>query len=347
MSDSEEKTRPASDRKLMKQREEGSIAQATEGAAFLGAAACLLLMAAGFVTALSLIRAMFLSAFGSIGMSFQHGLGTVLADVARTGFAMVVPIVATMLAFTLTVTLIYNRGPAFAAKPVTLQFNRVSMKAGVKRIYGRRGWIETGTGALRVSVFFAVMILVTWLFLPQIVSVPRCGFPCTARLAIWLVSMFLTTAILIFVVASAIDMIVQRSIFLHEQKMTESESKRETKEQLGDPEIRKERRRQQRDGVKQADAIGPDRANMCFFAGDVCFAIRYHPQYAPMPRIAAVSKKPAGRDALRDRVRANGFPELEDDVLVGLLTGSVPGDAVPERAFDRLAMSMGLIFKKN
>ena len=71
MSDSEAKTDKASPRKLQKQREEGSVAQAAEGGAFLAMSVLIIVMLLGFTRSIELIRGSFQSVFISMQLPFE------------------------------------------------------------------------------------------------------------------------------------------------------------------------------------------------------------------------------------------------------------------------------------
>lgn len=344
MSDSEEKTDEASPRKLQKQREEGSVAQSTEGGAFLAVAFLIVLMVFGFTKAVDLTRGIFDATFISLELPFEAAVNTAFRQIGINTILIVLPVAITMIAVAVVIALIFNKGPTFAIKPVTFQFNRVSMKSGMKRVYGRRGWIETCAAVVRISVWLGAMLLVGLYFKSNVLLVFRCGFSCTADL-VWIMIIWIAAiALTVFIVFAALDMVLQKSLFLHEQRMTKSEVKRERKEQQGSPEIRKERRRRMQEDAKSAGSVGVNHANMCFFSGEQAIAVRYHPELAPLPRLAAMARTPEEVAVLRDQVKSNGFPELRRDRLVAGCMGCRPGEAIPDAQFTDLAQAMSVIF---
>lgn len=316
MSETESKSAPASKRKLAKKREEGAVATASELAGLFGVAVGLTFLAAFGVPIWTLLVNGFAGSIPLIGEPFLEALPPGVHQLTWTLVKAVVPIFALCVAAAVISTIIYNNGIVFSIKPVTPQFERISPKAGFKRIYGRRGWVESTTGLVRLLLWFVVAGVISVLWLPQLMRTFACLAPCQANIIVPMVWYFLIAAIVIFLIASAVDMIMQKQIFMHEQRMTKTEVKREQKEQFGTPEIRRERRRMQREMSAGADSIGVGRANMCFFWKDQAIAIRFLPPKSPLPRIAAKAKGATAVKTLRDTVRKNGCPETESEVIV-------------------------------
>jgi len=194
MSDSEAKTDDASTRKLQKQREDGSIAQSTEGGAFFASAVLILFMLLGFNYTIDLLRHSFDAAFISLELPFEAAVNTASRQVGINTFLIVAPAAFTMVGVAIIIALIYNKGPTFAIKPVTFQFNRVSMKSGMKRVYGRRGWVETGAAMLRILIWFGASIAVALYYKDNILMVYRCGFSCLVDLVFLLIVILATIA---------------------------------------------------------------------------------------------------------------------------------------------------------
>ncbi|MEP5761249.1 MAG: EscU/YscU/HrcU family type III secretion system export apparatus switch protein [Litoreibacter sp.] len=72
-----------------------------------------------------------------------------------------------------------------------------------------------------------------------------------------------------------IDLVVQRALFLDEQKMTETERKNEQKDQHGTPEVRQERRRRMRESARSKRDPVLGNATMCFFYEDRAVGIEF------------------------------------------------------------------------
>ncbi len=344
--DTEAKTKPASARKLAKQREEGSIAQSGELSAMMAAAFAVLAMILLFSPALGLLTDFFYNIATLSTEEFDYAAPLALVALGRTLALFLLPISAIALLTGILITIVYNRGFVFAIKPIIPNLERISFKSGFKRIYGLRGWVETGQALTRIVTWWAIAAAVIWKTVPWMFNYHDCGAVCMAALAWWLVMVLCTVAMGVLIVSGGLDMLVQRFLFLEEQKMSHSEVKRETKEQVGAPEIRQERRRQMKDSTSGADSSGINKANMCFYDDQAAVGLRYHPQHAPLPRVAVRALTLEDSIKLRGAIRDNGFSEMRAPSIVDACKVVSPGGAVPEEIFETLAQAMQQMFGK-
>ncbi len=344
MSDTEAKNKPASKRKLAKQREDGVVAQSNDLAALMASFFVLALMMGAFPLALIGTIGNFSTAAAVIDMPFKEAARIVVTQVGMQIVTLLVPISVAALGSSIIITIIYNKGIPFAIKPIVPKFDRMSPASGFKRIYGMRGWVETAQTFVRAAIWVASAGVVLWLALPQIFSLGLCGASCLVELSVDLLLIFIPIAMILLVISGVFDMLIQRFLFQNEQKMSHSEVKRENKEQVGSPEIRQERKRRQREDSKGGEAIGVDKANMCFFWKNACVAIRYHPKYAPLPRISGKATTADAVQSMRERVRRNGFPEMEHKLITETSINTPNGDGVSEKIYVDLAQAMRNLF---
>ncbi len=339
MSDTEAKTKPASPRKLRKLRQEGTVANSTESAGFAAAAAGIVVLLALTGVALTSLFELFEVVATAMTLPFDEVVRATSADVLWRLVMVVGPIAGASVFVAIIVAILYNGGILFSTKPVAPQLERISPVSGLKRIYGRRGWVETATTFLRIFLWLAFVAILAWIWLPRFAGAVQCGFPCQARTAVpalWLLGIGL---IVVFVLSAGADMLIQKSLFLFEQMMTETEAKQERKEAFGDPGIRAERRRRQREEPPDPSAVGAERANICFFAGNKAVAIRYHPQQARVPRVSARLTGDAAK-ALRDRLTSAGLPVVESAQLVKGCWSVEPGGAMPTDLYEPFSKTL-------
>lgn len=341
MSDTEAKTDPASQRKLRKKREEGVVPAAMDIAGLAASAAGLLALLAATPWLIAQLTNAVIAAFETVTMPFDEamaaGLHRMLAVLGWT----VGLVAAAALMASILVTILYNKGLVFAIKPVLPQLTRVSPKAGLARIYGRRGWIETAAGIGRIAVWTGAGGLIAWVFVPDLYRAWGCATICSGGQVIRLGVTLLLAAVVMMMLALSVDMLVQRALFLHEQRMTKTEVKRERKEQGGNPEIRRERRRQQRAMAAGAGAVGLARANMGFVSGTRAVAIQFDPPAAPLPRIAAKARDAAAVRAMRAELARAQHPVLDDqaEIVEAGLRVDV-GEVLPQTAFTAFGQAM-------
>ena len=333
MSDTEAKNNPASQQKLKKQRGEGNVAQSGELAGMLATATGIVLCLVLVPLALDRIDSMFSSAVEAMAFEFRDGVNVAVAEVSAQMALVIIPVVAGVSAISILASILYNKGIVFAMKPVTPQLSRVSPMAGLKRIYGKRGWVETAQSLVRLSLWLIAAGLFIWWVFSALFMLDSCGFPCAVDLAAALVMRMALTAAVILIIAAAIDMIIQKILFLNEQKMTDTEVKQEQKDQFGQQEVRQERNRLRNESRNASGEVGVEKANMCLFFEDRCIAIRFHPEQAPIPTIAARGTSASVTAQIRADVARNGFPEAQSKEMILATKALLPGQIIPQSAY--------------
>lgn len=339
MSDTEAKTKKASARKLRKLRQDGMVASSAETAGYLAVASGLGIFLALFGSMIRSIYEMFEVTQTAMALPFGDAVRAVSADIAWRLFKIVAPVAGAAVCVAIVVSILFNGGLPISTKPLAPQIDRISPVSGLKRIYGRRGWIETATAFVRMSVWLVFVALVALIWLPRFAGAVQCGFACqiqTALPGLWLMAIGL---IIVLLLSAGAEMMVQKSLFLFEQMMTESETKQERKESFGDPGIRAERRRRMREDPPDQNAVGVEKANICFYSKGQAVAIRYHPQQASTPRVSARLEGRAVAQ-FQDRLRGGGLPVVESDRLVKGCWGIEPGGAMPSDLYEIFANTL-------
>lgn len=344
MSDSEEKSHEASPRKLKKQREEGNLAQTQTMTSVLTSAVGLGVMWALLPLLLSSFQQGFDTAFSSINRPFGSVYDTAIDDTLRIITRAVMPVFAFVVVAAVAATILYHKGIPFSVKPLGPKFEKLSPVAGFKRIFGRRSWIETVVGTVRIAIWFGAAYMAIWFLSDTLFTLDRCGSNCTLMLAKTMAQRLVQIAIALFVVNAGLDMLLQKSLYLHEQKMAPSEVKRESKDQHGSPEVRRERSRIRREGARSSEHAGLGKANMCFYSEEGAIAVRYHPDEAPLPRVSASARKPEGIEKIRATILGKNYPELYCPKITHACLGVAPGAPVPEPLFETLAIAMRKMF---
>ena len=339
MSDTEAKTKPASGRKLRKLRQEGTVANSTETAGFMAAAIGVVVVIAIFGASIRSFAEMFEVTATATTLPFDDAVRAASADMSWRLFKIVAPVAGAAVLTAVLVAILFNGGLPISAKPLAPQIQRISPMSGLTRIYGRRGWIETAVSYIRIFIWLAFVAIVGLIWLPPFAGAVQCGFPCQLSLALPPLWLFGVGLIVVLILSAGADLLIQKSLFLFEQMMTESEVKQERKESLGDPGIRAERRRRMREEPPDPQAAGVEKANICFFSGDQAVAIRYHPQQAKTPRVSA-KLKGAAANQFKDRLASAGKPVVENDRMVKGCWGIEPGGAMPTALFEIFAKTL-------
>lgn len=340
----EAKTDPASNRKLRKQREQGLIANGQEMAGLLACAFGILLLATTAALIWKQLANGILDAARLREMPFDMAVESGLLQLGETLLLAVVPIVVMTFVVGFLTTILFNGGFVFSLKPIAPQLNRVSPQAGFARIFGRRGWLETGVALMRLIVWFLLAGFVGYLWLPSFLASPTCVGACAAELAIPLTWIIVIAAVIVILLSGVLEAVIQKNQYLHEQKMTKTEVKRERKDQFGSPEVARERRRLMREGQQQGAKPGAKNGNLCFYTKDFAVAIRYLPPDEKFPFVVA---KAAGDEAvkqLRQSMRGRGQSQTEAADFLSQLRGIEIGSALEPKHYDAFVAALRQIY---
>ena len=346
MSDnSEEKSEEASKRKLKKQREQGTLPRTSDMATILNVVVALIILAATFPQILERYHTMFNEIFIAMRQPWEMSQSIGIAALVRGLFIMTATIIFGTLAMLLLVTTLYQGGLPFSMKPLVPDFNRLNPAQGFGRIFGRRSWIEAVFHLSRALIWVAISAVVVWTIWPALFHVDLCGPTCGIDILYALIWRMLPVTLFVLIVYLGFEMLVQKSLYLHEQKMSKSDVKRENKEQTGAPELRRERNRLRNELAKEAENADKSLSNMCFYFGDVVVGLRYHPQLAPMPRVTA---KARGEDAvhLRRYIVEQGHPSMAHEKIALHCSRIAPGAPINKDIFEDLAWAMSKMFGK-
>ena len=177
--------------------------------------------------------------------------GIALRLVAQELMPFVLPIVLVPALAALLVAFVVS-GPVMSFHPLAPQLERLNPAEGLKRIVSVQGLFGAAKGLLTVGLLLltGAVLMLAW---PKVLVALWRATPeaMLASLAVLLATM-VGTLVLVALVLSLPDLLFQRWQFMREQRMDDTELRRELRDQDGDPHQRSERRRihgeQVRDG---------------------------------------------------------------------------------------------------
>lgn len=330
MSESGQKKHPPSARKLRRAREEGNVAQS----ATLTAAAGVLVLSAGLGWSLPAVSRALIEGSAPIlrGAAEGQDLAAGLKGSGRLALSVAValmPALAATLVSTVVVAFL-QVGPVVSAKALAPKPERLNPIEGLKnRIFSARAMFELARNAMTVVALGVVLGLIAWDGLREVLALPHVD-PGTAAATLGRTPIrLLWWGGVAFAAIGVVDLIWQRHRHRTDLMMTDKEIADEHREDEGDPEVRKARKRRHRQ-ILQENAL--DQARRASFIlrnpTHVACAVLYEPDEHPLPRVIA-----KGRDlmALRmvDIARDHGVEMVEDVPLARALYRLPVGEPVP------------------
>lgn len=152
-------------------------------------------------------------------------------------------------------------------------------------------------------------------------------------------------AVSLFVAAGA-DLALSRYRFGTKMRMTRDELKREHKEDEGDPLLRGQRRRRQREASRARVAVEVPQADALLVnPTHVAVAIRYRRGTDRAPKVIAKGKGQLA-EIMRDLARTNAVPIVEDIPLARLLYRRVKvGREIPAETYKAVAAILAFVYR--
>jgi len=248
-----------------------------------------------------------------------------------------VPLLGVVCAVAVVMGMAATQGPVFSFESVKLKFDNLSPMKGAKRIFSTKSVIEFGKSLAKVVVLTAAFWTVLRGFIGPLFQTPSCGEACLGQMVVSTLQPLAMTAVIAFVIIGVLDLPLQRHLFMKEMRMSKTEKKREMKDLEGNPQIKGERRRLQmmfasRPPVKK----GVRHAAIIVAQEDRVVGLRYERDEAPVPLIVSKARGEAGDEMLAE-ARRLGLPIVEDATLLDQLIGKSIGDRIPPDTYTSVA----------
>ena len=347
MESSQEKSLPATERKLQKTREDGQGARSRDLShlAILGAGAgCLMVWTPELMEHMQ--RAM--------GQQLSFDAATVMATgsmLTRLQDMVLVGLVASLVFAVLTggaalLSAIGAGGWIFSAKPITPQLSRLNPISGAANLFSKQQMANVA----KMVLMTAILSFVAWNFMGN--SIDRVArlvlqpSPLALRdVAQWLIS---GTSLLLLVVflAAVIDVPLQAYFFKSRLKMSHEEVKQEHKESDGNPHTKGRIRQRQREMADRASVGAVPKADFVVMnPTHYAVALKYDEQTMSAPQVIA-----RGTDLIalkiRDLAGTHGVPVLQSPMLARALYAHAELDqAIPATLYTAVAQVLAYVYR--
>ncbi|UTV41870.1 EscU/YscU/HrcU family type III secretion system export apparatus switch protein (plasmid) [Ensifer adhaerens] len=332
---SEEKTLPASEKKIRDARQKGQVLHSPDmvsGIVVLFSTLFLLYTAPNLQVKIGLLLGEAAHIYDRPFADVWYRLSTIAANALWTT---VLPILGITAVAILATNVAITKGFVFSVKPIQPDFTRINPASGLKRIVSLKSVVDFGKSLFKIVALSIAFVVVFYAGLGSLFQSPTCGFTCVQATSLSMLKATAFIAIAAFIVMGVVDVFLQRWLFMREMRMTRSESKREHKDTDGDPLIRQERRKLARlfgtSGTGPASAvlmIGEERS--------LSVGIRYVRGETPVPIVVCRAIGQAA-SSMSAQARSRGIPFLADAELAAELSKTPVGAPVPDRLFQAVA----------
>ena len=335
-----EKTEPASDKKLEDARKKGQVAQSKDlASAFAFGFAVLALIVTASMNG-DRVRSILGGALIAISANADDSRQATL-QAAHTMVIDALWIAAPVLGAAVLGSLVgglAHVGFNISFEPLSPKPDKLDPVAGVKRIFSMKSLLEAFKSVVQAVFIGWVLYQSVRSLLPTLVT-SGYGVPSTIGQTAWSVLVrLLLLCVLLFGVLAVLDYVIQKLLFLKQNKMSKDEVKREWREQEGDPELKGERKALARElafsdprpAVATANAVV---VNPTHYA----VALRYAPDECGLPFVVA-----KGMDAdaalIRQAALAEGVPIIGNPPLARALYRLGNNSTVPEPLLESVAI---------
>jgi type III secretion protein U len=336
---SEEKKLPPTAKKLSDARKKGQVPHSVDFVTAASACAALgyLCVQAGAIE--DKWREALLLSDKLQNLPFDISVRQALGVLAELSMATVAPFLATMVAAAIVAGFLANRGPVFSFETVKPKFENIDPFEGLKRIFSMRSLIELVKAFFKVAVLGATFLFVIIGMWKTLVYLPVCGMGCIGFVFGTQAKLLIGIAAGAFLVGGVVDLLIQRWLFLRDMRMTESEAKREFKEQEGNPQLKQEYRRLRQEAANEPP-LGMRRATLVLRGRDTLVGLRYVRGETGVPILVCRGKGDSAPRLLGE-ARALRVSIVDDDVLARrLLRRTKLGGPVPGQYFQSVAKAL-------
>ncbi len=347
MESSQDKSLPATARKLQKTRENGQTSRSRDltHLAVLGMGCAMVL--AGGPTLLQHMRL-------EMGRQFSFDGATVLVPqlmLERLSSMMLLGITGVLvfaLAISVTSVLLslMSGGWVFSWKPIFPEFSKLNPIAGLGNVFSKQQLVT----ALKNVVLTLILGLVAWLHvrdgIPHMAKLPTQGSPMAlAMVGDWILSGIAMLMLVVFAMV-LIDVPLQKFLFLQRLKMSHQEVKQEHKESEGSPEVKGKIRQKQREMAHRASVNRVPAADFVVTnPTHYAVALRYDDKTMAAPQVVAM-----GADLIAFKIRevakAHNVPVLESPMLARALYAHAEIDqTIPAQLYTAVAQVLAYVYR--
>jgi len=343
-----EKSHDATPHRRQQAREQGQVAYSQDlGSAALLLVGVLVLSYYGYavIDHVMLFMERQLSTGGGSLVVDDRELIVISDSVLKTFGVSMLPILAVMTVAGVLSTVL-QIGLIFVPEKIQPDITRLSVLAGLKRIFSLQGAVKLGFGMIKILIVCAIAATVIQGRWNEILFASELEVPDLARLLIDVVfATALWVGATLFVLA-LLDFGFQKWKFEQDLMMTHQEMREEMKNMQGDPQVISRRRQIQRqmalnrigDKVPKADVVVTNPT-------ELAIAIQYDPETMAAPVVVA---KGAGVIAQRIRKLAleNNIPVVERKPLAQLLYKEVDVNRpIPDQSYGAVAEVLAYVYQ--
>lgn len=334
--DKSRKTEDATEHKLRKARQQGSVVRSKEvvsAASLLGTAGFVMLyMGSMGEYVMDLTDAV----LGGVDDAPRKAVGDGIEAFIRALLLAVAPVAGVALLVGLAANLA-QFGVVIAPQSIKPSLERINPVEGAKRLFNAKQLLSTLKAVIKIVVIATAAVVVVRWHMNDLALIVHCGIDCGLGVG-WAILWKSAAALVpVLIVLAWIDYHITFRQHRRDQRMTREELQQEQKETLGNPEVRQERRRRGKEDMN--DDLGANIREASFMVSDDqrVLAVRYDPEEQPVPLVTIRQRGAGARRVLVLAEKVGGTIVHDQAALDVLFPVTRQGDPVPRDHFDVVA----------
>lgn len=347
--DKSQQTEEPTAKRLEQAREHGDVVRSSEVTSFVllaGGALALAMFGRSTAENLAHFLEMFIQRPESMEVTGGALMALMRASLIKTGLILA-PFFAVMIGAGLAGNLLQGR-PVFTLERIAPDFSKLSLMAGLSRMFGPEGWMNLIKGLVKIAIVGIAIwtqLAPEWGGLQAILTQSTAAV--VGDMGHLLFKLFLASLSALAVIAAG-DYFFQRHRFFQRNKMSKQEIKEEYRQNEGDPHIKAKVRQIRNERAKKRMMAAVPTATVVVM-NPTHFAVALKYESGKMAAPICVAK---GVDAVALRIRAvaeeNDVPVVENPPLARALFASVEIDEfVPPEHFKAVAQVIGYVMRLN
>jgi len=346
--DASQQTEQPTQKRLEQAQEHGDVVKSPEVSAFvllLGGTFAIMMFGGATAKSLAVAMRIFLEQPDQMAVTTSSDVMALATHVVMTLGTILGPVFATMMAFAVAGHVLQAR-PSFTLEKIKPNFSKLSLIAGLKRMFGMEGLANLVKGLLKMGVVGLAVWTQVWperTMLESVMDQSPMGIMGDMSHLLFKVLM---AALAALAMIAAADFVLQRYRFMQRNKMSKQEVKEEYRQNEGDPHIKAKIRqiRLERSKRRMIAAV-PGATVIVTNPTHYAVALKYDQGKTAAPICVA-----KGVDVLalkiREVAKAHEIPIVENPPLARALYASVEVDEViPQEHFKAVAQVIGYVYR--
>jgi type III secretion protein U len=254
----------------------------------------------------------------------------IFVSAMKLSLSIVMPVFVIASISYIAASIFQTKGLIISFKSVAFKFEKLNPVEGIKKIFGLHGVSESIKILIKVTITTIILYLVLRWGLNALFWSPTCEESCVLQTSIYIIIVIIIALLILYFIVGVIDIWLSKILFSQDNKMTETEMKREIKDQMGSKELRQARNTLRKEAAKSPSIRGFGKATVVIHSGDALVALAYHPDKYDIPIVVA-KKYGEEVNALVMEAKGKNIPFITNTQYLGnLMKYTQVGEPVPQ-----------------